>query len=203
MSRKTTLRGSIVALAMLTFLAAVTPVAVAKSKSKKAADPLAAVVGHLALPAPASHLLSADEGRRHYLLVDQDSKEGFIVVDVTDPSQPTIVKHVAWPSQASKGEVRLMTASLALTSASENSETANSPTQSMNLLDLRDPANPKTIKNFTGVTGTLVDETRSLMYVTNAEGLWVLKYKPQQDPASNPFGCPTDGSTNTDPNCSN
>jgi hypothetical protein len=149
------------------------------------------------------HLLSATDGRRHYLLIDQDSKEGFIIVDVTEPSQPTIVKHVAWPSQASQGNVRLMTASLALSSAPENSGTASAPTQGMNLLDLRDPANPKVIQNFSGVTGMLVDENRSLMYVTNPEGLWVLKYKPQEDPGSNPFGCPTDGSPTVDQNCSN
>lgn len=202
MSRKTIWHMSIVALAVLTLLAAVTPVAVAKRKSNKADDPLAAVVGHLVLPAPASHLLSADDGRRHYLLIDQDSKEGFIVVDVTEPTQPTIAKRIAWPNQASTGKVRLVTASLALTSAPENSGTASAPAQSMNLLDLRDPSNPKAIKGFSGVTGMLVDESRSLMYVTNAEGLWVVKYKPQDDAISNPFGCPADGST-TDPVCSN
>jgi hypothetical protein len=203
MSRKTIWQMSIVALAVLTLLAAVSPVAVAKRKSKKADDPVAAVVGHLTLPAPASHLLSAEDNRRHYLLIDQDSKEGFIIVDVTEPSQPTIVKHVAWPNQASNGKVRLVTASLALSSAPENAGTASAPAQSMNLLDLRDPANPKAIKGFSGVTSMLTDESRSLMYVTNAEGLWVVKYKPQDDPISNPFGCPTDGSTTVDPNCSN
>jgi hypothetical protein len=195
-----------IALVLLTsFFLATMPSAVAKSRKSKPAEPIVAVVGHVALSGPpAVHMFVQEHGRQQYLLIEQASKEGFTIVDVTKPSQAVIVKQVAWPNQASNGKLQPVKAGLVLSSASENNSGAaagSSSTESLNLLDLRDPANPKTIQGFTGVTTVLLDENRSLLYVTNAEGLWILKYK-QEEPASNPYGCPADG-ISTDPNCSN
>lgn len=208
MVRKTTVYHPVgIALVLLTSLISATaPSAVAKSRHAKSAEPLVAVVGHLALPGPpAVQMFVQEHGRQHYLLIEQASKEGLTIVDVTKPGQATIVKQVAWPNQASNGKLQLVKAGLVLSTASENNSgtaAGSTPTQSLSLLDLRDPANPQTIQAFTGVTSMLVDEARSLMYVTNAEGLWILKYK-QEEPSSNPDGCPPYGSPSTDPNCSN
>ncbi len=181
------------------------PGAVAKSRHAKPAEPLVAVVGHLALPGPpAVQMFVQERGRQHYLVIEQASKEGFTIVDVTKAGQPTIVKQVAWPNQAPNGKLQLLRAGLVLSTATENNSAAaagNASTQSLNVLDFRDPSNPQTIQGFAGVTGVLVDEARSLMYITNAEGLWILKYQ-QEQPEANPFGCPSEG-TSTDPNCSN
>lgn len=193
-----------IALVLLTSFSATVPSAVAKPRKSKPAEPIVAVVGHLALTGPpAVQMFVQEHGRQQYLLIEQASKEGFTIVDVTKPSQAVIVKQVAWPNQASNGKLQMVKAGLVLSTASENNPgaAAGSSTESLNLLDLRDPANPKTIQGFTGVTTVLLDENRSLMYITNAEGLWILKYK-QEEPASNPYGCPADG-ISTDPNCSN
>jgi len=178
------------------------PNAVAKPR-RKPAEPLVAVVAHLALPGtPATKMLVQERGNQQYLLIEQASKEGFTVVDVTTPNQAKIVKQVAWPNQASNGKLQLIKAGLALSATPEKNENAGSlPTESLNLLDLRDPANPQTIQGFNGVTSVLLDENRSLLYITNPEGLWILKYK-QEEPPANPFGCPADH-ISTDPNCSN
>jgi hypothetical protein len=194
-----------IALVLLTSFSMTVPSAVAKSRTSKPAEPIVAVVGHLALTGPpAVQMFVQEHGRQQYLLIEQASKEGFTIVDVTKPSQAAIIKQVAWPNQAPSGKLQLVKAGLVLSTASENNSgnvAVNSPTQSLNLLDLRDPAHPKTIQGFTGVTAVLLDENRSLMYVTNAEGLWILKYK-QEESAANPYGCPSDG-ISTDPNCSN
>jgi hypothetical protein len=193
-----------IALVLLTSFLATAPSAFAKSRKSKPAEPIVAVVGHVALTGPpAVQMFVQEHGRQQYLLIEQASKEGFTIIDVTKPSQAVIVKQVAWPNQASNGKLQLVKAGLVLSTASENNSgtAAGSSTESLNLLDLRDPANPKTIQGFTGVTTVLLDESRSLMYITNAEGLWILQYK-QEDPASNPYGCPADG-ISTDPNCSN
>jgi hypothetical protein len=205
MARQASMRQFVgIALVLLTSFLATAPSAFAKSHKSKPAEPLVAVIGHLALTGPpAVQMFVEEHGRQQYLLIEQASKEGFTIVDVTKPSQAVIVKQVAWPNQASNGKLQLVKAGLVLSTASENNSgtAAGNSTQSLNLLDLRDPANPKTIQGFTGVTTVLLDENRSLMYITNGEGLWILKYK-QEEPASNPYGCPADG-ISTDPNCSN
>jgi hypothetical protein len=190
-------------LVVLIALAMTAPSAIAKSRHSKPAEPLVAVVAQVALPGtPATKMLVQQHGNQQYLLIEQASKEGFTVVDVTMPSQAKIVKQVAWPNQASKGKLQLIKAGLLLSATPEKNENGGSlPTESLNLLDLRDPANPQMIQGFKGVTAVLLDENRSLLYITNPEGLWILKYK-QEEPPANPFGCPADN-ISTDPNCSN
>jgi len=51
------------------------------------------------------------------------------------------------------------------------------PTESVRILDLSDPKNPRTLQTFQGVTSILADDTRKLIYITNGEGLWVLRHK--------------------------
>jgi hypothetical protein len=190
-------------LVVLIALAMTAPSAIAKPRHSKPAEPLAAVVAHLALQGPpATKMLVQEHGNQQYLLIEQASKEGFTVVDVTTPSQAKIVKQVAWPNQASNGKLQLVKSGLVLSATPEKNENGVSlPTESLNVLDLRDPANPQTIQGFKGVTSVLLDENRSLLYIANPEGLWIFKYK-QEEPPANPFGCPADN-ISTDPNCSN
>ena len=49
--------------------------------------------------------------------------------------------------------------------------------QSVRVLDLSDPANPRTLKTFEGVTSVVPDNGRNLIYLTNSEGLWILRHK--------------------------
>jgi hypothetical protein len=54
------------------------------------------------------------------------------------------------------------------------------PTQSLTVLDLSDLANPRPLESFSGVTSVLADDTRNLIYITNSEGLWILRHKQEQ-----------------------
>jgi hypothetical protein len=54
--------------------------------------------------------------------------------------------------------------------------TGDSPTQFLRLLDLSDPANPRTLQTFEGVSSLLLDDGRDLIYITNDEGLWILSH---------------------------
>ena len=47
----------------------------------------------------------------------------------------------------------------------------------MKLLDLSDPAHPKTLQTFKNVTGVIGDAGRGIIYLVNDEGLWVLKHE--------------------------
>ena len=50
------------------------------------------------------------------------------------------------------------------------------------MLDLSDPANPKTLQTFDGVTSILADDGRRLIYITNGDGLWILNHKQERPP---------------------
>jgi len=54
-------------------------------------------------------------------------------------------------------------------------------TESIRVLDLSDPRNPRTLQTFDGVTKVLAEDTRNLIYITNGEGLWVLRHNPAQE----------------------
>ena len=48
-------------------------------------------------------------------------------------------------------------------------------TRTVNILDFSDPTNPRAILSFSGVTNTLNDEAHNLVYITNSEGLWIVR----------------------------
>ena len=58
----------------------------------------------------------------------------------------------------------------------EGGGTGDSPTQFLILFDLSDPANPRTLQTFEGVSSLLLDDGRNLIYITNGEGLWILSH---------------------------
>lgn len=53
---------------------------------------------------------------------------------------------------------------------------SNHPTETVRILDLSDPRNPKTLETFTKVTSLLPDGGHGLIYLTNNEGLWILRH---------------------------
>ena len=95
----------------------------------------------------------------------------FTVVDVTDPEKPKIVDRVA-PG----GKLTEVGSGLAIAVQSEQSGEATVPTQTIKLMDMSDPKNPRVVRTFTGVTGMYSEDDRHLIYITNGEGLWVVKH---------------------------
>jgi hypothetical protein len=53
---------------------------------------------------------------------------------------------------------------------------SNHPTETVRVLDLSDPRNPKTLETFNKVTSLLPDAHHGLIYLTNNDGLWILRY---------------------------
>jgi len=186
---------SISVVALLAFCTMV-PKAVAKPRHTKPADPPVVIVAHLPLQeGSARQMFVLEHNRKQYLYIEQASKGGFAVVDVTDPAQPNIIKKVAWPKDAPAGELQLIGSNLLLLTAQEQSSGAapalNLPTEFVGLLDLSDPANPQRLLGFTGVTSILADDARNLIYITNNEGLWILRLKQKQEQPADPWEvCP-------------
>jgi hypothetical protein len=147
----------------------------------KPTDVPATVIAHLPLPqATGNQMLLQRENAKQYLYVQQAGKQGFMVVDVTKPEKPSLLKRTAESNQATAGNLEMVSPDVAIAEAPEKTPTtltsSNHPTETVRVLDLSDPHNPKTLETFNKVTGILPDGSRSLIYVTNNEGLWILRY---------------------------
>ncbi len=145
------------------------------------------VIAHLALSgvSPQQMFLQQD-GRKQYLYLQQPSGQGFAVVDVSKPTKPKMVSHVP------QGNLTMVSSGLAIAEKSDNSADAGasratgstegtrgggSVPQSVRVLDVSDPAHPRTIQTFSGVTSVLADDARGLIYVANGEGIWILSHQ--------------------------
>ena len=148
---------------------------------KKPTDVPATVIAHLPLPQPTGNqmFLQREEGK-HYLYVQQASKQGYMVVDVSKPEKPNLLKRTAAPNPATSGNIQMVSPDVAIAQAPEKTPTtltsSTRPTETVRILDLADPRNPKVLQEFDGVTSLLPDGGHGLIYLTNNQGLWVLRY---------------------------
>ena len=149
--------------------------------ASKPTDVPATVIAHLPLPqATGSQMLLQKEKGKQYLYVQQATKQGFMIVDVSKPDQPSLLKRTAESNQATAGNLQVVSPDVAIAEAPEKTPTtltSNShPTETVRVLDLSDPSNPKTLETFTKVTSLLPDGGHGLIYLTNNDGLWILRY---------------------------
>jgi hypothetical protein len=189
--------------ALLAFFVAISPGANAKHRAVKSAPQQASVVAHLPLPgASVSQLALQQHGSKQYLYVEQSSRDGFAIVDVTKPDQPNVIRSEMWPNEASTGRLQMVGGRLALAEAPDTATAEGiSPTETLKVLDLSDPANPRAILTFSGVTSTLADDARNLVYITNSEGLWILKHQPEQATSSETRACLSEDASNDVASC--
>lgn len=189
--------------ALLGILLGISAGASAKHRNDKPNSQQASVIAHLPLPgASVSQLVLQQRGSKQYLYVEQDSKKGFAIVDVTKPDQPSVVRTEAWPNEASAGKLQMVGGRLALAQSSDNAAAeAISPTETVKVLDLSDPSSPRTILTFSGVKSTLADEGRDLVYITNSEGLWIVKHQPEQTMSSVMHTCRSEDASNDATGC--
>jgi hypothetical protein len=165
----------------LSLLISAIPVTASDKPASKPTDVPATIVGHLDLPqATGSEMMLQKEHGKNYLYVQQASKPGYMVVDVTHPNAPSLLKRVPGSNQATEGDLKMVTPNVAISEAPEKTpETLTSTkhtTETVRVLDLSDPQAPKTLETFTQVTSTLADGRHGLLYVANNDGLWILQY---------------------------
>src|SRR5579863_4987269 len=179
MGTQTTTRSRFLSLALVPLLAAAT--LASEPAPPKPTDVPATVIAHLPLPqTTGSQMMLQKENGKEYLYVQQSSKQGFMVVDVTKPDKPNLLKRSAQSDQATSGNLEIVSPDVAIAQAPEktpNTLTSNPrATETVRVLDLSDPKNPKTLETFNKVTSLLPDGGHSLIYLTNDEGLWILRY---------------------------
>ena len=69
------------------------------------------------------------------------------------------------------------------------------------VLDLSDPSNPRVVLSFSGVTSTLNDEAHNLVYITNSEGLWIVRNNQALGAFAKPHACTSDDAYNDVASC--
>lgn len=155
-----------IALAAPFFLPSHAQIAAQKNGDKE----MIKVVAHLPLPGSAvRQIFLQSEGDRQYVYLQQNVH--FTVVDVTDPGKAQIIERAA-PG----GRLTEVGAGLAIAVKSDQAGDAPVPTQTVKLMDMSDPKNPRTAKTFSGVTSIYSDDARHLIFLTNSEGLWIVKH---------------------------
>jgi len=173
--RTTTIDRMSAVLALVSIFFTAAPRAKAKRREGNSSPGPGVVLAHLQIPgASASQLVLNLQGAKQYLYLEQGS-EGFAVVDVTQPSQPSVVKRRALANEASTRELHMIGPRLALADAQNDATSEPVHGSTLLLLDLSDPASPRNIQTFTGVTSILSDGARGLTYIADRDGLWILK----------------------------
>lgn len=145
---------------------------------------VAKVVGHLSLSKkPTRQMFLQKEGRKSYLYVRQASQQGYTVFDVTKPQRPKLL------NQVSQGNLTYLDSGFAISetpdSASPSRSTGDQATSQggstapelVRVLDVSDPAHPRTVQTFAGVTSIARDDARGFIYVANGDGIWILSHR--------------------------
>ena len=144
--------------------------ATTQNNSNKGSKERISVVAHLPLPGSAvRQIFLQQENGKQYLYLQQNAH--FTVIDVTDPKNPRVADRVA-----SAGKLTDVGAGIAIAVQSDQTGQASVPTQTIRLVDVSDPKNPHTAKKFEGVTSVYSEAGRQLIYLTNSDGLWVIKH---------------------------
>jgi len=156
----------------------------------------AKVIAHLALKeAPGSEMLLQNKGDKQYLYVQKASKQGFTVIDVSKPAAPNFVNRAAGSNEATAGKLDIVSPDVGLAEVPDKNSkgvirNSDNPTETVKILDLSDPAHPKVLQTFTGVTSILQDPSRGLIYLANNDGLWILNHaRPGFAPAKKKRPC--------------
>lgn len=190
----TTLGKKVAASLVLVFAlgAAPSPASPKHSPAKPATQPTK-IIAHLVLSGgPTIQLFLREQKGKEYLLIRQTSDAGVTLVDVTKPTQPKIVKRTTWPNDTSSGNLEILGGGLALEEASEptgRTLTSSHSKETVQVVDLSDVTSPKVLDSFSGVTGVLNDAAHNLVYVTNGDGLWILRQQVDRSMIDQPHEC--------------
>jgi hypothetical protein len=135
------------------------------------------VVGHIAFDGTGvTQMATGEHWRKNYLYVNSAGK--ITVVDVTNGGRPNITSEYRHSLPAAQTQVQVVVGNVALLA---DAQPATHVPSSITIMSFANPADPKVVRQFTKVTGFLIDSRRGLIYVVNNEGLWILSENPGRD----------------------
>jgi hypothetical protein len=201
-----TLRKKVAALLALVFvLGATASTATPKHSPRKPATQPTRLIAHLVLPGgPPSQIFLREQNGKKYLLIRQISEAGVTVVDVTKPTQPNIVKRTTWSNDTSSGNLEIVGGDLTLEETPESTGRtlmSSNSKETVQILDLTDPTSPTVLESFSGVTSILNDAMHNLLYITNGDGLWILRQQTDGSTIAQPHRCLSEDALNEVASC--
>jgi hypothetical protein len=156
-----------------------------KNKKPKASPPQDSieVVGHIPLTdGPVKRFLATQHYSSYYLYAEHEAGGNVTLIDVTKTNQPAVLADVAYAPNNGSGSLSVVAGTVALVSSEPATSTSAAPPQTIRIMDFSDPRNPKVAREFTGVTAMSRDDRRGLIFVANAEGIWILQQHLAEDP---------------------
>src|SRR5205085_10610861 len=128
------------------------------------------VIGHISFDGTGvTKLTTGEHWRRNYLYLSSAGK--VTVVDVTNGARPSITNEYRHSLPAAQAQVQVVVGNAVLFA---DAQPATHVPSSICIMSFANPADPKIVRQFTKVTGFLIDSRRGLVYVVNNEGLWIL-----------------------------
>ena len=156
------------------------PLSAKDKKPKSPPQDSIEVVAHIALTnGPVLRLLTTDHFSNHYLYAEHGAGAPVTLIDTTKANHPSVLAEVAYPTTGSDSLV-VVSGTAALVTSGGAPQPATP--QTIRILDFSDPRNPKVAREFTGVTAINRDDRRGLIFLANADGVWILHQARAEDP---------------------
>ena len=140
------------------------------------------VVAHLPPTSESiSHFVQTKHYRRDYLYAESSGGSSVTLIDITDVSRPAILCTVSARSRSAS--VVSVAGTAALVSERSTNAPASPNGQTFRITSFADPQHPTVQHEFANVSAFAHDENRSLIFLANPEGIWILHEKFAIDPA--------------------
>ena len=141
------------------------------------------VVAHLPLTGKANRFLMTKHYSREYLYVEYEAGQTVALIDTTNPRHPAVLANVALGADAKAEALLTVTGNTALVTDGPAPPQAFTPGRTIRVMSFADPAHPAVQQEFQNVSALARDDGRGLIFLANAEGLWILQQQFAPDPA--------------------
>ena len=150
-----------------------TPAVQAAGNSSKNTDAPANVVSHVAITGGnVTRMLLVKRNGKEYLVLGLDSSAQVAMMDVSDPRRPRDLDSAAPAPGKPATELNIVADTLNIFGESGAATPAS--------------ADPKELRNLSGVTAFLVDNAHDLIYAATNNGLWIVKTRRQANEDARP-----------------
>ena len=180
------MRKQIVPFSTLILLAGLAlPTQSALGKSSREGDRLQdriRVVGHIPLSdTTIARLVLTEHYGLDYVYAEHADGRDVTVMDVTDPSAPSVVSEIVYPAIGKANDLLAVAGTAALVTGAAPAY-SKPGVRSVSIVSFADPAHPKVTREFTGVSAIGRDSARGLVFLANADGIWILQERFSDDP---------------------
>jgi hypothetical protein len=185
-SRNITIRFSKAAITLLSLLGLMASASQAKSREKKQPQSGETVGIYLVSRLPLQNTIVGDiapvsDPDRQLIQLTDDVHGTVTVVDVGTATHPKLREQFRIPAEVARSFVEVRMGDSTLLTAPEGVTSRQDDPQSVTLISFADPSNPKDVQKFENVTALWIDRGRELVYLTNGDGLWILKIYSDDD----------------------